>query len=100
MAWHDDDGWLTKSLGPYLSTILITVAVAILLPVLLHCILYRTAKPSRLPNFLILGPSGAGKTSLAVKVRTTARTLLSRAPLSRRSSTPAQPRKRTPRKRP
>jgi len=80
MAWHDDDGWLTKSLGPYLSTILITAAVAILLPVLLHFILYRTAKPSRLPSFLILGPSGAGKTSLAVQVRTTASTPLRRTP--------------------
>jgi signal recognition particle receptor subunit beta len=68
MAWYDNDSLLTKGLGPYLSTIIITAIITLLLPILLHVFLYRVRKPTRLPSFLVLGPSGVGKTSLVVNV--------------------------------
>ena len=55
---------LTKAWGPSLPVIIVTAFVTLLLPVLLHTWLYRTRKPTSLPTILIIGPSGAGKTSL------------------------------------
>ncbi|KAJ4989921.1 srp receptor beta subunit [Stagonosporopsis vannaccii] len=64
MAWHDEDSWLTQALSPTLSTILLTLAVALLLPIALHSFLYRKAAAATgLPAFLLVGPSGAGKTA-------------------------------------
>ncbi|QRD06847.1 signal recognition particle receptor subunit beta [Parastagonospora nodorum SN15] len=64
MAWYDEDSWLTAALSPNLSTILITFLVAIGLPILLHSFLYRKAAASTsLPTFLLVGPSGGGKTA-------------------------------------
>ncbi len=55
---------LTKAWGPSLPVIIVTALVAFLLPILLHTWLYRTRAPTSLPAFLVIGPSGAGKTSL------------------------------------
>lgn len=70
MAWYDEDSWLTQALSPKLSTILVTFAVALLLPILLHYFLYRkAASETGLPTFLLVGPSGGGKTALTTLVR-------------------------------
>ena len=70
MAWYDEDSWLTAALSPNLSTILITFLVAIGLPILLHSFLYRKAAASTsLPTFLLVGPSGGGKTAFTTLVR-------------------------------
>jgi len=66
MAWHDEDSWLTAAFSPNLTTILITLVVALGLPVLLHSWLYRKVDATQnQPTFLVLGPSGAGKTAFA-----------------------------------
>ncbi|KAF2835279.1 P-loop containing nucleoside triphosphate hydrolase protein [Patellaria atrata CBS 101060] len=64
MAWYDDDSWVTKALGPNISTIIIVTLIAFALPLLVHSYLYRARTFATLPTFLLLGPSGAGKTSL------------------------------------
>jgi len=69
MAWYDEDSWATAAFAPRLPTILVTFALAVLLPILLHQFIYRRATPTTLPTFLLLGPSGAGKTALLTLVR-------------------------------
>ncbi|KAH7064147.1 signal recognition particle receptor beta subunit-domain-containing protein [Paraphoma chrysanthemicola] len=64
MAWHDEDSWLTAALSPKPSTILLTIVVALVLPILVHTWLYRkAAATAALPTFLLVGPSGGGKTA-------------------------------------
>ncbi|KAH7121000.1 signal recognition particle receptor beta subunit-domain-containing protein [Dendryphion nanum] len=63
MAWHDENSWLTAAFAPKLSTIAISLFVALFLPILLHTWIYRKATPTTLPAFLLVGPSGAGKTA-------------------------------------
>jgi signal recognition particle receptor subunit beta len=69
MAWHDEDSWLTAAFAPKPSTIAVTLLLTLLLPILLHQFIYRKATPTTLPTFLLVGPSGAGKTSLLTLVR-------------------------------
>lgn len=72
MAWYDEDSLLTKALSPNLTTILITLVVAITLPILLHTFLYRqAAATTNTPTFLLVGPSGGGKTAFTTLVRYT-----------------------------
>ncbi|KAJ4371042.1 hypothetical protein N0V86_008737 [Didymella sp. IMI 355093] len=69
MAWYDEDSWLTQALSPKPSTILITFAIAIFLPILLHSFLYRKAAASTgLATFLLVGPSGGGKTAFTTLI--------------------------------
>jgi signal recognition particle receptor subunit beta len=69
MAWYDQDSWLTAAFSPNLTTILITIIVALGLPIILHSILYRhAAAAAQLPSFLLVGPSGSGKTAFATLV--------------------------------
>ncbi|KAF2013017.1 P-loop containing nucleoside triphosphate hydrolase protein [Aaosphaeria arxii CBS 175.79] len=84
MAWHDKDSWLTAAFAPNISTILISFLVAITLPILLHRWIYRRATPTTLPTFLLIGPSGAGKTALATLIERSSvvPTHTSTAPLS------------------
>lgn len=63
MVWHDADSWLTLAFGPHLPTIVVTLVIALILPVLLHQVIYRRRTPANLPTFLLVGPSGAGKTA-------------------------------------
>lgn len=48
------------------------IGVAILLvlsvPLLLHLVIYRSTSSTTLPSFLLIGPSGAGKTALLTLV--------------------------------
>lgn len=69
MAWYDEDSWLTAAFAPKLSTIAVALVLTLLLPVLLHMFIYRKATPTALPTFLLIGPSGAGKTALLTLVR-------------------------------
>ncbi|KAF2149941.1 P-loop containing nucleoside triphosphate hydrolase protein [Myriangium duriaei CBS 260.36] len=57
--------WLTWALSPSASAIVITFLVAILSPIALHLYLYRSRARSSASTFLLLGSSGAGKTTLA-----------------------------------
>lgn len=70
MAWYDKDSWLTAAFSPSLGAIAITFLVALILPILLHTFLYRAAATtaSSLPTFLLVGPSGGGKTAFATLV--------------------------------
>jgi signal recognition particle receptor subunit beta len=69
MAWHDEDSWLTAAFSPKPTTILITLLVTLVLPILLHTFLYRNAAASTsLSTFLLLGPSGGGKTAFTTLV--------------------------------
>ena len=59
---------LSALLQPSWQAIVLSVMVALLLPVLLHVSLYRKAASTNQPTFLLLGTSGAGKTSLLTLV--------------------------------
>lgn len=61
--------WATWAVSPAISAIVITLLVALTLPVLLHYYLYRQAAAKVLPSFLLVGASGSGKTSLLTLVR-------------------------------
>ncbi|KAK1819141.1 hypothetical protein LTR12_006456 [Friedmanniomyces endolithicus] len=58
------EDWLTWTLSPSISAILVTLIFSLTLPILIHTYLYKRAVAKELPTFLLLGPSGAGKTSL------------------------------------
>lgn len=60
--------WLTWSVSPSISAILVTLVISLLLPVLIHTYLYKKAVAREAPSFLLVGPSGAGKTSLLTLV--------------------------------
>ena len=62
--WHSFGGIITSLLDGNAIAIAVTVLFAFGLPVLLHLIFYRSAASPPSSNFLLLGPSGAGKTSL------------------------------------
>lgn len=69
MAWYDQDSWLTAAFAPHPTTIIVTLLVALLLPILVHSFLYRkAAAAAQLPTFLLVGPSGSGKTAFATLV--------------------------------
>jgi signal recognition particle receptor subunit beta len=63
--WED---LLTWMFSPNWSTIILAVIVAFTLPVLIHGYLYKKAVAKEVPRFLLMGPSGAGKTSLLTLV--------------------------------
>jgi hypothetical protein len=94
MAWYDEDSWATAAFAPKGPTIAITFLFAVLLPILLHQFLYRTATPAALPSFLLIGPSGGGKTAFLTLVRSSctcgARCLL-RLPFLPRETAPHAP---------
>jgi signal recognition particle receptor subunit beta len=68
MAWYDQDSLFTWAFAPNYSTILLTLIVAIGLPILVHIIFYRASTRAGPPRFVLLGPSGSGKTTLVAKV--------------------------------
>ena len=59
---------LTTLLEPKPLIILLTILVAVLLPLFLHITLYRASSTITLPSFLLVGPSGSGKTTLLTLV--------------------------------
>lgn len=73
MAEHEEWGLaeriFTSLLDGNLVAIAVTTLIAFGLPVLLHFLFYRSVASPPLSNFLLLGPSGAGKTALLSLVR-------------------------------
>lgn len=71
MNWTSPDSALSWLLSGYPWAILVAFVVAISLPIVLHSFLYRaSSRSTATPTFLLLGTSGAGKTSLLTLVRT------------------------------
>ncbi len=68
MAWYDEDSWATAAFAPRPATIVFTFLLVVLLPILLHQCLYSKVKATTLPTFLLMGPSGGGKTALLTLV--------------------------------
>ncbi|KAK4943446.1 hypothetical protein LTR10_016937 [Elasticomyces elasticus] len=65
MGWSSPDSWPTRLFSGDPIAILIAFLVTISLPALLHLYFYsQTARAKVVPTFLLLGSSGAGKTSL------------------------------------
>ncbi|EXJ84935.1 hypothetical protein A1O3_05610 [Capronia epimyces CBS 606.96] len=65
MGWSSPDSWLTRLFSGDPLVILLAFLVVIALPSLLHLYFYtQSARTKVVPTFLLLGPSGAGKTSL------------------------------------
>ena len=60
--------WMTWAFSPTISAILVTLLISLISPLLIHYYLYRKAVSEELPSFLLIGPSGAGKTSLLTLV--------------------------------
>ncbi|KAG6999338.1 signal recognition particle receptor beta subunit [Physcia stellaris] len=51
-------------MGPSPLAIVVTLIVALSIPLFLHLVIYRSTSSNTLPSFLLIGPSGAGKTAL------------------------------------
>jgi len=56
------------TLSPSLPAIIFTFILAITLPLLLHSYTFRKRDAANLPAFLLVGPSGAGKTAMLTLV--------------------------------
>ncbi|PVH98112.1 P-loop containing nucleoside triphosphate hydrolase protein [Periconia macrospinosa] len=84
MAWYDEDSLLTAAFAPRLSAIVVSCLVALLVPILLHYFVYRKATPTAQPTFLLIGPSGGGKTAFLTLTerKAVAQTHTSTAPLT------------------
>ena len=67
-AWTDPQSWLSSLMGPSPFAIAITFIIALAIPLVLHLAIYRSASSTTLPSFLLIGPSGAGKTALLTLV--------------------------------
>ena len=65
---HPQNDWLTWAFSPAISAILVTLLISLLSPILIHYYLYRKASAKESPTFLLIGPSGAGKTALLTLV--------------------------------
>lgn len=59
---------MTWAFSPTASAIIVTLLISLISPILLHWWFYRKAPSKELPTFLLIGPSGAGKTSLLTLV--------------------------------
>jgi len=65
MGWSSPDSLPTRLLSGDPIIIAIAIVITFGLPVLLHLYFYTQANRTKsTPTFLLLGPSGAGKTSL------------------------------------
>ncbi|KAJ5485358.1 hypothetical protein N7539_005346 [Penicillium diatomitis] len=62
-GWDSVSGIATLLLSGNLTAIAIAIVVAFGVPILLHYFFYRAAASPPSSNFLLLGPSGAGKTA-------------------------------------
>ena len=65
MSWSSPDSWLTRLFSGDPLVIFIAFIITISLPISTHLYFYReSARIPLTPAFLLLGPSGGGKTSL------------------------------------
>ncbi|BDD60549.1 hypothetical protein MPDQ_004193 [Monascus purpureus] len=63
-GWNSQAGILTNLLDGNVIAIVLAVFITFSVPLLLHYIFYRRVVSPGCSNFLLLGPSGAGKTAL------------------------------------
>lgn len=68
-GWNSQAGILTNLLDGNVIAIVLAVFITFSVPLLLHYIFYRRVVSPGCSNFLLLGPSGAGKTALFSLVR-------------------------------
>ena len=68
MSWTDPQSWLSSMMGPSPLAIVVKLIVALSIPLFLHLVIYRSPSSNTLPSFLLIGPSGAGKTALLTLV--------------------------------
>lgn len=68
-GWNSVTGIATLLLGGNLIAIAIAIVIAFGVPIFLHFVFYRAAASPPSSNFLLLGPSGAGKTAFTTLVR-------------------------------
>ena len=61
--------WASYLMGPTPIAIIVTILLVLSIPIILHVLIYRSESSSSLPTILLIGPSGAGKTSLLTLVR-------------------------------
>jgi signal recognition particle receptor subunit beta len=69
LDWSSVRNIATNLLDGNPIAILVTVVITVFTPVLLHYLLYRSAASPASSSFILLGPSGAGKTALFSLVR-------------------------------
>ena len=87
---HTLSSLLETLLSPTPTTILISLLVVLLTPIVFHTLIFRTRASTTLPTFLLLGPSSAGKTTLMTSFASSpAETRVSQAPLSLECDIPA-----------
>lgn len=67
-GWDSVTGIVTLLLDGNLIAIAVAILIAFGVPIALHIIFYRSAASPPSSNFLLLGPSGAGKTAFATLV--------------------------------
>ena len=58
-------------MGPSPLAIGIAILLVLSIPLFLHLVIYRSTSSTTLPSFLLVGPSGAGKTALLTLVMMT-----------------------------
>jgi signal recognition particle receptor subunit beta len=68
-GWNSVTGIATLLLDGNLVAIVIAIVIAFGVPVFLHLVFYRAAASPPSSNFLLLGPSGAGKTAFTTLVK-------------------------------
>ncbi|KAE8379524.1 signal recognition particle receptor beta subunit-domain-containing protein [Aspergillus bertholletiae] len=85
--WRSIGGIATSLLDGNPIAIAITAFIAFGLPVLLHLIFYQTVASPPARNFLLLGPSGAGKTALLSLLETKSSPLAKQTQLTHTSQT-------------
>lgn len=68
-SWNSVTGIATLLLDGNWIAIAVAIVVAFGVPILLHLVFYQTAASPPSSNFLLLGPSGAGKTAFTTLVR-------------------------------
>lgn len=74
--------WWTFTLSPSGWAILLVALLVVSGPLLLHFFWFNSASSTNLPSFLLVGPSGAGKTSLLTLVRLVPRCSPRQSPLT------------------
>ncbi len=70
MSWTHSQSWASSLMGPTPLAIGVAILLVLSVPLFLHLVIYRSSSSTTLPSFLLVGPSGAGKTALLTLVRT------------------------------
>lgn len=68
MTWTDSQSWASSLMGPTPLAVSIAILLVLTIPLFLHLLIYRSTTSTTLPSFLLVGPSGAGKTALLTLV--------------------------------